>query len=236
MKYCSIDIETTGLDPEECQILSIGAVIDDTDDIKPVEELPAFHAAVKRKNITGSTYAINMNRDLIQTINRYITSKYKEERDLIEATTGMQFFDEYDIAKEFYYWLAQNDFIDFKEPRSHMGYVTSRNGKLVPAITNNTKPIRITVAGKNFAAFDLRFLEKLPMWNELIKIRSRILDPSIIYLDWSDDETPPSLETCKKRANLGSKVAHDAVEDSMDVVRLLRKWPGYRHVFKNVDK
>ena len=43
MKYISIDIETTGLDPENCQILSIGAVIEDTLNQLPFEELPTFH-------------------------------------------------------------------------------------------------------------------------------------------------------------------------------------------------
>lgn len=222
MKYIAIDLETTGLDPENCQVLSIGAVIEDTNDIKPLNELPTFHGVIKRRNISGDTYAINLNRDLIQTMNQYMTSYVQEDRDLIEATTGMNFYDEAEIVQEFYYWLAQNGFVDFNEPGSG-GYVTSRSGQMVPAITNKTKPIHITAAGKNFATFDLKFLERLPRWKQLVRVRQRILDPSILYTNWTEDESLPGLGLCKKRANLPEEVAHDAVEDSKDVVLLLRK-------------
>lgn len=222
MKYCSIDIETTGLDTENCQVLSIGAVIEDTNDIKPLDELPTFHGVIKRRNISGETYAINMNQDLIQIMNRYMTADLQEDRDLIEATSGMKFYDEQEIVQEFYYWLAQNGFIDFNDPGSG-GYVNVRNGQMVPAITNKTKPVHITVAGKNFATFDLKFLLKLPRWKQLIKVRQRILDPSILYINWTEDESLPSLGTCKRRANLPEEIAHDAVEDSKDVILLLRK-------------
>jgi len=42
MKYISIDVETTGIDREKCQILSIGAVIEDTENIKPIKDLTFF--------------------------------------------------------------------------------------------------------------------------------------------------------------------------------------------------
>lgn len=222
MKYIAIDLETTGLDPENCQVLSIGAVIEDTNDIKPLDELPTFHGIIKRRNISGETYAINMNRDLIQTMNHYMTAQDQDEKNDIVQMTGMKFYEEEEIVQEFYYWLAQNGFVDFNEPGSG-GYVTSRNGQTVPAITNKTKPIHITAAGKNFATFDLKFLLKLPRWKQLVKVRQRILDPSILYTNWTEDESLPSLGTCKRRANLPEEVAHDAVEDSKDVILLLRK-------------
>ena len=49
MRYISIDIETTGLDAETNQILSIGAVVEDTNNLVPFDELPKFHAVIKRK-------------------------------------------------------------------------------------------------------------------------------------------------------------------------------------------
>lgn len=222
MKYIAIDLETTGLDPENCQVLSIGAVIEDTNDIKPLDELPTFHGIIKRRNISGETYAINMNRDLIQKMTNYMESRVEEEKAWIEQTNDMKFYEEDEIVQEFYYWLAHNGFVDFNEPGSG-GYVTTRNGQRVPAITNKTKPIHITAAGKNFATFDLKFLLKLPRWKQLVKVRQRILDPSILYVDWQNDESLPSLGTCKSRANLPEEIAHDAVEDSKDVILLLRK-------------
>ena len=66
MKYISIDIETTGLDPSTCQILSVGAIIEDSNNIQSYEDLPKFHVAIKHDQITGSPFAINMNRELIE--------------------------------------------------------------------------------------------------------------------------------------------------------------------------
>lgn len=222
MKYIAIDLETTGLDPENCQVLSIGAVIEDTNDIKPLDELPTFHGVIKRRNISGETYAINLNRDLIQTMTNYMESRVEEEKTWIEQTTGMNFYDENEIVEAFYYWLVQNGFADFNDVK-YGGYKVIYNGVELPAITNKTKPIHITAAGKNFATFDLKFLLKLPRWKQLIKVRQRILDPSILYTNWTEDESLPSLGTCKRRANLPEEVAHDAVEDSKDVILLLRK-------------
>ena len=44
MPYVSIDIETTGLDPETCQTLEIGAVFDNW--TLPLDKLPTFHCYV----------------------------------------------------------------------------------------------------------------------------------------------------------------------------------------------
>ena len=64
MPYVSIDIETTGLDPETCQILEIGAVLDDW--TKPIDELPVYHRLVYHKEYRGSAYALAMNANLLE--------------------------------------------------------------------------------------------------------------------------------------------------------------------------
>lgn len=76
MKYISIDTETTGLDPENCQILSFAAVIEDTDrpDI-PVEELPSIHVILKHTSMKGEPYALNMNKDLIEIISKGVDGR-----------------------------------------------------------------------------------------------------------------------------------------------------------------
>lgn len=222
MKYISIDIETTGLDPVNDQVLSIGAIIEDTNDCRIFEDLPKFHGVIKRNRIEGGLYAINLNRDLLETMNQYVCAKDQAEKNDIVHMTGMQFYDENEIVEAFYYWLAKNGFVDFNDVNLD-GYVTVVNGVSLPAITNKTKPIQITVAGKNFATFDKLFLERLPHWKQLIKIRQRILDPSILFVDWNNDESLPSLPLCKKRAGFDEHVSHDALEDAWDVVELLRK-------------
>ena len=96
-------------------------------------------------------------------------------------------------------------------------------GKHRPMINNLTKPIIINVAGKNFGTFDKLFLEQLPWWQKLIRVRSRILDPSILFCDWNEDDSLPSLIRCKERANIEGIVTHNALEDAWDVIELLRK-------------
>jgi len=221
MKYISIDIETTGLDLETCQVLSIGAVIEDTGDIKPLDDLPTFHGVILARQLSGQPYALNMNKDLIEAMVYYQTAEEDERIDL-ERLKGMKFYEKENIVEAFYYWLAGNGFVEFDDVNSG-DYAKMENGKMVPTITNKTKPIHITAAGKNFGTFDLKFLERLPRWKQLIKVRQRILDPSILYVDWKKDESLPGLGLCKKRANLPEEVAHDAVEDAKDVILLLRK-------------
>lgn len=64
--YVSIDIETTGLDPENCQIIQFAAVLDDWQ--TPVDELPWFGGLVYHEKIVGEPYALAMNAALLKQI------------------------------------------------------------------------------------------------------------------------------------------------------------------------
>jgi hypothetical protein len=68
MKYLSLDIETTGLDPETCQILQIAAVLDDTE--HPLEDAPTFNALLYAPTYTGTPYALAMNMCIFETLAR----------------------------------------------------------------------------------------------------------------------------------------------------------------------
>ena len=62
MVYVSVDIETSGLDHEKHKVLSIGAIIEDTEKKLPYEECPKFNAIVLQNEIVGSPRAITMNK------------------------------------------------------------------------------------------------------------------------------------------------------------------------------
>ena len=64
MIYVSIDLETTGLDPETCQVLEIGAVAQELGG----KEIERFHAVIDHKELYGSPFALSMNQRLIQMI------------------------------------------------------------------------------------------------------------------------------------------------------------------------
>lgn len=67
MKYVSIDIETTGLDPFQSQILEIGAVIDLSSDVS-TDKLPTFHCYIVHDIIFGQAYALSMHPTILRRI------------------------------------------------------------------------------------------------------------------------------------------------------------------------
>jgi oligoribonuclease len=221
MKYISIDIETTGLDREACQILSIGAVIEDTNNPLPIEDLPTFHCAIKRSAVHGELYALNMNKDLIESIVQYQTAKDQDEKNDLVQMTGMQFLDEDQVVDSLYQFCFDNGLVEF-DPQSLAKTSRMVNGKRYPMLTSSMNKVYLTVAGKNFATFDKIFLERLPRWKQVFNIRQRIIDPSILFTQWETDESLPSLLQCKQRAAIQGEVTHNAVEDAMDVIQILR--------------
>jgi oligoribonuclease len=222
MKYISIDIETTGLDADFNQILSIGAVIEDTLNPLPFEELPKFHAVIKRESVYGSIFALNLNRDLIQAMKDYSEARTQELKDEIEESFGAKFYEEDEVVEALYQFCYRNNLVEF-DPDFLNKHVKLVDGIMYPILGSNMKKTYLNCAGKNFAGFDKKFLEKLPRWKQVFSIRSRVLDPGILFVDWKNDESLPSLDECKQRAGIDGAVTHNAVEDAMDVVMLLRK-------------
>ena len=222
MKYISIDIETTGLDSEFNQILSIGAVIEDTLNQLPFEDLPKFHAVIKRESVYGSIFALNLNKDLIQAMKDYSEAKTDELKQEIEESFGAKFYHEDEVVEALYQFCYRNGLVDL-DPNFLYKQMKVVDGIAYPILGSNMVKTYLNCAGKNFAGFDKKFLEKLPRWKQVFSIRSRVLDPGILFVDWINDESIPSLDECKKRAGIDGVVTHNAVEDAMDVVMLLRK-------------
>jgi hypothetical protein len=196
MKYVSIDIETTGLDPETCQILQVGAVIEDTQNILALDQLPRFNCIVEHQSYAGSPYALWLNSNLLKILGDMESLKkderldYRKSHNILPVGT---------VATSFNMWLAAHGFAQ-----------------------SDTGAITINVAGKNFASFDKNFLVKLPTWTSKIQMRQRIMDPAILFMNWQQDGSLPNLNKCIERAGLTGEVSHDAVDDAIDVVRVIR--------------
>lgn len=191
MKYLSVDTETTGLDPQLCQLLSLGIIIEDSKTILPYERLPKFHAIIVRDDIQGEEYALNLNAKIIDLIKEYNSSSPEEKWKMSESENVI-FTTESSLVSHIQEFLLINHF----------------EGK-------------ITIAGKNYIDFDKKFLEKIPRWNEL-NIHRRVIDPATSFVDWEIDEELPNLALCKERAGIKGEVKHDALEDSWDVIQVLR--------------
>ncbi len=170
MRYVSLDIETTGLDPKRCQVLQLAMVLEDTEyPDTPILDLPHWCEAIHWKGLHGEPYAFSMHSKLLKLC-----------ADGERSTPPIPF---YDFAE---CWLQDHD-------------VTPDN--------------RITVAGKNVAGFDLRFLP-----DQITGcFHHRCLDPGSVFVDW-DQQHLLSLGDL-----IDAKVAHDALQDARDVIKVLRR-------------
>lgn len=130
MNYVSIDIETTGLDPDKHQILQVGMVIDGHSfRERPVEELPAISVLIKHDAIVGEPYALAMNVELLRRIDR------KDSGAL---------------------WPCFADKLLESFLADHLG----DDIKSVEGRRFLTEDQKVIAAGKNFAGFDRQFMRR----------------------------------------------------------------------------
>ena len=183
MRYASIDIETTGLNEDDHDLVEFGMVLDDLSNQLPLEQLPVFHTYFKKDNYQGQAGALAMHGEIFRRIDKRV-----------EGYTYLTAEKFGHAVKEF---LANN------------GYNIEKDR------------IIINVAGKNFGTFDLQFLKQKTDFRKHIKVRSRLLDPGILYYQ-KGDEALPGLSESLKRAGFESNVKHTAVEDALDVIKLIR--------------
>lgn len=94
--------------------------------------------------------------------------------------------------------------------------------------------VSFTIAGKNIGVFDIPFLRQLPGWDTIIRAEPAVLDPASFYLNWHKDSRLPSMLICQARSGMPEPhVAHEALADALEVVRLLRPFyerPFYKEV------
>lgn len=183
--YVSIDIETTGTEPDWCQIIEFGAVIDDH--LSPVDNLKHFHAYVYHDKIVGQPFALQMNAAILL--------KLAKAEKAIRDKSSVEF--EGDL---------------FVRPKAL--------GKLFKGFLDGAGVQGAPVAaGKNFASFDRQFLLRLEQFD--VAFHHRTMDPAMLFWEPGDD-VPPGSEECKKRAGIPGAVAHTAIADALDVIRMIR--------------
>lgn len=226
MIYLSIDLETTGLDHENNQILTFSGVLEDTTTMLPFEECPKINLYLVSNQYTGSPVALGMNSAILNRIGEWLKGD-EIKREVIEAHVEGNFIPHHFLKYYLYVWCLcyYSKKIDEETFRS-FSFDNNDNGNTIKAIKklqNKYGSITINAAGKNFSTFDKRFLDKVEGLRDFVNIRQRILDPGILYLDWEKDESIPSLDECKVRAGIEGVVTHESLYDAWDVVQLLRK-------------
>ena len=226
MKYVSIDIETTGLNPKEDQILEFGAIIEDTNKQLSFLDIPKFRAIFLYERLSGSPFALYMNKNIVKEITntKKPYSKYYENTSQTHCCIGKKglYTDEKGhllnlnpgsvFCKHFYEFLKK-----WYYSEEEIAYLEKNKKECTDMLQ-----FEINVAGKNFLSFDKLFLDTLKLEPEITFFR-RVLDPSHFYVDIKTDEELPSLSLCKKRAGLDPGISHTAIDDAWDVIELLRK-------------
>lgn len=192
MIYISIDTETGGLEWKHNSLLEFGAIIEDTKNQLPFDQIPKWSVLLSNvdNRYHGSAYALAMHGEIFKEL-------AKKPEDRTEKVIAAQ-----DLSWAFRKWLIQHPaFADY---------------------ANNTKPIPINVAGKNFGTFDNRFLEENGFYDR-IKIIQRLIDPAVLYYNDDVDDSLPNLSVCKQRAGLlETSIVHRTIEDAWDVIQVLR--------------
>ena len=192
MKYFSLDIESTGIDRDSCQILELGAIFEDTANPQSYEDSCKFHAIIKKDTYSGQPFAIQLNNRIFRIIS-----------GVDPLPVGCELFtDETKMIQSLADWA-----------------------KVCLGESDN---FRMTLAGKNVAAFDLQWLKPYVPKNQKFGnlFRHRTIDPANMYAK-SEDEEMPGLLKCLERAKLDPSDYHTALGDSWDVIKLIRKHWNY---------
>lgn len=217
MKYVSLDLETTGLDASSCGMLSLAMVVEDSNNPRPLKDLPSLllltAPIILERNrfvpgVSLEPVALAMNAHLLLSAVKATMPNVLQTWNIPEQTIDRA----QKIAKDY-------TFIPNAE---------ALRGAIVAFLKTNgcfNKKGKVTLAGKNVAGFDApilrRHLADEELWTKTFD--HRFLDPGSMFVDWGKDDAIPGLMTCEKRA-LGSSpaVVHDAYEDALQVVRILR--------------
>lgn len=106
MRYVSIDIETSGLNPEAHNVIEFGAVVDDM--VTPINDLPRFHRYVVQDSYCCQAGAIAMNKDIFEILSKY-------DKNIPMKAQEYPFTDNNLLISEFITWLVQNNVICSEE-------------------------------------------------------------------------------------------------------------------------
>lgn len=207
MKYTVIDIETSGLSIDECVVFQVSAVTDDLNKQLPLEDLQTFNVYID--NGVGfycEPSAIKINEKIFDIISKIKINgnyaNYNNSDDVYMIRGNEKLIKPYQFMNF------------FKDYLFHAYLITDQN---------EFKKTWFNFGGKNISMFDLPICERVfPEFKSLLNISHRIIDPSILFLDYKKDKKLPNLQTCLDRAGIEKTVTHNALDDCFDVIKLIR--------------
>lgn len=208
MQIASIDIETSGLDCYSHDTMEVAVVLGDLfTDEEPVRQ----RFVILKDSYNLDPFCANMHQELIKEI---LEAKKFIETVLCEDLPQQIKQQDQDYST---YYCSEEDFFPLLAKWLEDQEVECRDDGTY----------KLNPAGKNFYAFDYRFLKALPD-SDLVTFTHRALDPGPLYTQKGDLRVA-DLQTCLQRAGRESTVSHTAMEDAMDVFMLLRDY------YKNIN-
>jgi oligoribonuclease len=131
VRYVSVDIETTGLDPTINQVIEVAAVLEDTTKDTLVDALPYFRAVIVYEKYATTPYCAVLHQRLFEDIVNIGTLPFEA------------------------HYITNGDNVDVYV-RPH-----ALSGALRRWLSHHGEYGKMTVAGKNYYGFDHRFLAPL---------------------------------------------------------------------------
>ena len=196
MKYVSLDIETTTLTHAPLNVLSIALVLEDTEDQRPLDTLPALKLLFLHKPTHFDDTATAMNPKVFAA---RALAKGHVKPEKLEGLVGKE------TAAGAFKLVEDYQAV----PDWDAAFV------LIGLFLGSEK---LTMAGKNVASFDWKFLpEKVQAL-----FNGEFLDPGSLY-KLPGDRYKPSMAECSRRAGISDYVAHDAHADCLQVIELIRR-------------
>jgi DNA polymerase III epsilon subunit-like protein len=195
MKYVSIDIETSGLDPSVHSILEFAAVAADTERPGERETFLALIVPDDMEKIVVGPFTALLHVRLWKALEAF------KKRG---QSTGINIFDD--------------------KSRSGCLYVSELGRAfrkwVIDCFGDTGAAPKITAAGKNVATFDLPFLKAHTNIHKEVVIRHRTLDvTSHFYIP--GDECLPDMNNCLLRAGINKQTDHTALGDALNVCDLV---------------
>lgn len=96
--YFSIDLETTGDDPNDHQIIEIAAIYEDPNLQLPFEEIPKFQCFVKHDLYKGNAFALALNQRIFKALSNSAVG-YNEHEAVVKLLGFFQKYKENDVVK-----------------------------------------------------------------------------------------------------------------------------------------
>lgn len=200
MKYVSIDIETTGL-VEGVQVLEVGAVIEDTKNLRPITELPSFRAVL-------------VHEDPYYRVNAWCIEQH------------LALFKEIETIRKNFEAAPNRLYFEILESPSNLTRLVYTRPDALEIVLNKwlkdygglSDKGKVVAAGKNFYAFDHKHL--VPLLPN-IKFHHRAIDPAAFFME-AGDTVPPETPVCCKRAGIEHVGFHSALDDAATVIKLVR--------------